>query len=41
MELVLPTINRSAVVNCRLAWGLMDSPKPISEVAPLPAFSFR
>ena len=37
MEPALSTLNRSPVVACRLAWGLMDSPKPINEVAPLPA----
>ena len=38
MELALSTINQSPVVTCRSAWGLMDSPKTINEVAPLPAF---
>ena len=37
MEPALSTLNRSPVVACRLAWGFMDSPKPINEVAPLPA----
>ena len=38
MKPALSTINRSPVAACRLVWGLVDSPKPINEVAPLPAF---
>jgi hypothetical protein len=35
MEPALSTINQSPVVARRPEWGLMDSPKSISEVAPL------
>jgi hypothetical protein len=38
MEPSFSIINRSPMVTCRLAWRLMDSPKPINEVAPIPAF---
>jgi hypothetical protein len=33
MTLALSTINQSAGVACRLQWGLMNSPKSVSEVA--------
>ena len=41
MESAVLTINRSPVVAHRLEWGLMDSPKSVSEVAPLPALLRR
>jgi hypothetical protein len=41
MESAFSTINRSPVIAHRLVWGLMDSPKSISEATPLPAFQFR